>query len=374
MINVRIMTKDQRGFASFMITLITMVVITLIVIGFAAISRREQRQQLDQLMSSQAFYAAETAVEDAKHAVRVYQQANPGAAIPAKDKCTSNTASPSIYPTGAGMDVDSTTNTSYSCLKVDPTPKSLQYDSVGSSSITVPIVADGPFTQLRFTWQPVGAGGTPSIDCPSLPSAANRKFTTAANWTCQYSVLRTDVIPTNSGGGINNLTSNMLTGFLVPVGAVAPGIGIFDYSGNTDDANIVPADCDRVSYVSCTVTVRNIPSTTTASLRFSTLYRTNNLKIEAFDNSGTARNFIGSQIAVDATGKSTDVLRRIRVRLPVNAGSGGNAPTYALATNGSICKRYSANTGYFNIPSDIQDPDSNIFTGNAMCASKTDPP
>ena len=44
----------QRGMASIIITMITMVIITLIVLGFATLSRREQRQSLDRQLSTQA--------------------------------------------------------------------------------------------------------------------------------------------------------------------------------------------------------------------------------------------------------------------------------------------------------------------------------
>ena len=58
--------RDQRGIASLIITMVSMVIVTLIVLGFATLSRREQRQSLDRQLSTQAFYAAESGVEDAR--------------------------------------------------------------------------------------------------------------------------------------------------------------------------------------------------------------------------------------------------------------------------------------------------------------------
>jgi Tfp pilus assembly protein PilX len=61
------MTREdkQAGMVAIMVTMILMIVISLIVVGFAQISRRNQRQALDRQLSTQAFYAAETGVNDA---------------------------------------------------------------------------------------------------------------------------------------------------------------------------------------------------------------------------------------------------------------------------------------------------------------------
>src|SRR5690349_5561347 len=89
----------QSGMASIVITMVTMVVISLIVIGFATISRREQRQSLDQLLSSQAFYAAESGIEDATAIIKSTLAS--GSTPTNKSDCTTNDPSGTNYPTGA---------------------------------------------------------------------------------------------------------------------------------------------------------------------------------------------------------------------------------------------------------------------------------
>ena len=58
--------QSESGIVSLMMTLVIMLVISLIVIGIAQLSRREQRQALDNQLSTQAFYAAESGVNDAQ--------------------------------------------------------------------------------------------------------------------------------------------------------------------------------------------------------------------------------------------------------------------------------------------------------------------
>ena len=62
--------KDDKGLVSFMITIIMMLVITLIVIGFTQVSNRNRRESLDRQLSTQAFYAAESGVNEALKVLR----------------------------------------------------------------------------------------------------------------------------------------------------------------------------------------------------------------------------------------------------------------------------------------------------------------
>ena len=56
---------DQRGFAAIVVALVLILVLSLLTIGFAELMRHEQRSALDKQLSSQAYYAAESGVNDA---------------------------------------------------------------------------------------------------------------------------------------------------------------------------------------------------------------------------------------------------------------------------------------------------------------------
>ncbi len=207
---IRRQTSDQRGMAAIVITMVTMVVISLIVIGFATISRREQRQSQDQLLSSQAFYAAESGVEDAKSIIK--DAIAKGDPIKAKDDCNDNKPGPGTnYPTDDATIVDSDYGVSYTCLKVDPEPRTLQYDGVADNGIIVPINTPQPTGQLEITWRPTGdPGGLPSADCPT---STNNSFSPQTDWSCGYGVLRVDIVPTVGSLTRASLASGQLTAF-----------------------------------------------------------------------------------------------------------------------------------------------------------------
>lgn len=355
---------DQRGVASLIITMVTMVVISLIVVGFATISRREQRQSLDQQLSTQAFYAAESGVEDAKSVIKAFQASNPNKPIPAKPDCTGDPSG--LYPASAAKtSIDQAYNVSYTCLTVDPSPKSLQFNGVNEHSLVIPIKTVDPITSVRLTWSPTAPPAVASTNCPNTTNMTLRQ---QSNWNCGYGMIRADVTPTDSASNpLNraNLTGNTVTSFFEPLSAGAPGT--IDYASSRSKPNIVGAKCVTTggAYGTCQATIEGFTGDIRSlSLRISSLYQPSNLKIEALD--GIAPQKInGVQAAIDSTGKAGDVLRRINVRLPVVARS--LLPDYALQSNSSICKHFASIDGYFEITGVI-DPDST----NPMCLPATD--
>ena len=349
---------DQRGMASIVITMVTMVVISLIVIGFATVSRREQRQSLDQLLSSQAFYAAESGVEDARAIIKSAVAA--GQPIAAKDDCAANNPG-GTYPTGDQTIVDSQYETSYTCLKVDPGPTSVLFDGVGQNSVVVPVTTDQPLTSLRVTWKPSTApSGSPNV----CPVSSVRSFSSQTNWTCGYGVLKADIVPTDGAITRAGLGAGLANGIFVPVRG--GGVGQLSYAAARGGANVTDANCDTAGYTQCTATFTNIPGgVRSLSLRVTSMYRASDIQIEGFVG-GNAQEIKGVQAIVDSTGRASDILRRIQVRLPLIQ-TGGKLPGYAISSNGAICKRFNITPNYFAVPGDIVDPD----TDNDMCTIRS---
>jgi Tfp pilus assembly protein PilX len=109
----------QAGMVSIIVTVILMFVISITVLGFAQVIRRSQREALDNQLSTQAFYAAESGINDA----RTILAANPGSSV-------TSCAKPSPPNPFSTLDytVDAAHGVSYSCLLVEPSPSQLKYD------------------------------------------------------------------------------------------------------------------------------------------------------------------------------------------------------------------------------------------------------
>ncbi len=372
---------DNRGMASILITLVTMIVVTLIVLGFATISRREQGNTLDRQLSTQAFYAAESAVNDARKVVNAAVQN--AQAIPGKTSCNSNSDgagySPNYpVPSGtSGVVLDSAHNVSYTCLLVDPTPSTLEQDGVGDNSWVVPVTSSSAFDTIQIQWtpDPAAGAGSPAADCPTNLGDFN-PASGGDGWTCGYGVLRADLVPTSGALTAAGLASNQLTGFFEPMSTSGGGSLPYD-AAHRGQANIVQASCDVGSYGTCTATITGL-SGTSYTLHINSLYKTSDVTVTAM--SGGSPVSTNGQVMVDATGDANGVLRRIQVRLPVSDFN-GQIPRFAIQSNSAICKRYlvsngtPAGTGYYSNAGDVIPPQapSGDPNYNAMCDNSLGP-
>ncbi|HSX32925.1 MAG TPA: hypothetical protein VLF91_01165 [Candidatus Saccharimonadales bacterium] len=341
----------QAGMVSIMVTLILMIVLSLIVLGFAQIARRNSRQVLDNQLSTQAFYAAETGVNDVRHLLQTAIQN--GTPIPAKPDCTNGSGAEQIFygspaPLGLSPIIDAQHKVSYSCIMVNPTPSTLSYSNVNSrQGIVAPLLSSGnPIAKLNFTWQaqqPVNLS-----NCPASTSGVFSTTGSSGAWTCAYGVLRFDLVPTAGGLTQAGLQANTMTSFAVPLRGA--GINSVGYSTN-GAADVLGIHCTASAPVACSLDVTGL-SGTAYYLRVLSLYQPVSLQVTATDASGVGVPLTGTQAIIDATGKAQDVLRRVQVHVPLLSSSQNQLSDYALESTSAICKRFEVMSGYFNSDAD----------------------
>ncbi|HYH75165.1 MAG TPA: hypothetical protein VD735_04360 [Candidatus Saccharimonadales bacterium] len=331
---------------SIMTTMILIIVISLIVLGFASLSRRNQRESLDRQLSTQAFYAAESGVNDAREAIKA---APAGTVIPEKTSCTGTAGG--FY--NANPVIDNNANVKYSCLLVDPSPTVLRYTDVGTNSIVVPITAkSGTISRIELTWQSKITSGDPMTGCwETMPS-----FTTTSGWGCGYGVLRFDLVPTSGTFTAASLASSTMTTFAIPVWSGS--FPTIPYAPGASNNNVkTPVYCLTAN---CKMTVNNLTQNS-YHMRISSIYRNASLQIRAYNSAGTVLEIEGSQALIDVTGRAQDVLRRVQVSVPLRANSNNDVSDYAIQSTDSICKRFSVMDNYFD--SDV----SGVSSSNRLC-------
>lgn len=346
--------NSQVGMVSIMTTVILMTVIGLIILGFAQVSRRTQRESLDRQLSTQAFYAAETGINDVMKLVRDASQA--GTSIPAKTSCTDN-GPDNFYSSLASQSVlDAQRDIKYTCVMIESAPSELRYDDVGNDSIVVPMVSGSPITSIKLTWRPVNRGAHDAdASCPSNadPHQVDNLFTAvngSNRWICDHGVMRFDLVPTAGELTMDGLMNSAMTTFAVPFGRSGgnpTGVSDIPYlPGSRNVNNSIGTSCNADQ---CSLTITGL-SSTSYHMRIRSIYRKSNLTITAQSASGVT-SFSGSQIAVDVTGKAQDVLRRIRVNIPVtttaSSADASGVPDYAIETTYDLCKKFSVMDTYF---------------------------
>lgn len=325
--------QDQRGLVSILVTMVILMIISLTVIGFARLSQREQRQALDRQLSTQAFYAAETGVNDAVEALRT----NPSLE---KTSCSGTLSA----TTGSNV-IDATNKVSYTCVLVDPTPMSLEYASIDSDQGTVLPTQPraGTLERLTIGWQDK-AGGTSFNGCPS-PSAGEYVFPAAVNWpsTCSAGILRIDLVPNESPITRATLMSRTLTAFLYPQNGSTSATNYTYNLAAPDQGAVIPVNCNASSTPrSCNVSITfsNNSGVNSYYLRARSIYRNSNMHVAGYTTGNVASELINAQAIIDSTGKANDVLRRISVRVPMT-NIGAYVPSFGVLTADSMCKRFS---------------------------------
>jgi len=347
--------NGESGMVAIMVTLILMMVISLIVMGFAQISRRNQRQALDRQLSTQAFYAAETGINDVAELIKTATES--GTAVAAKPDCASNGGG---FYTSLVPVLDAANSVQYTCLIVNPTPTSLVYSSVGSTSTIIPLTAtSGTIASLTITWQSKDATTTPATNCPA---SKTNVFSPTVSWDCGYGVLRFDLVPTTGSLSVGGLQSSTMTTFAVPLNPTGAGdASSFGFAAGSNALKGIVC-----SQTSCTLTITGLTQSQ-YYLRASSLYKNDALIVSASDGTGTAISLQGAQAVIDATGKAQDVLRRVQVRAPLSGSSTNRMGDFAIQSAEALCKRFAVMDGFFQSDANNVVPGVGASTANPLC-------
>lgn len=324
------LANDQRGMASIIVAVTLMLIISLIVLAMSQNTQNEQRQALDRQLSDQAFYNAETGIND----VAYYLYNDPNAPVD-KTRCETQLNS----TISNKIDGEDGVN-KYTCLLYNKAPKSLQYDNVSISSpkiIPIQTVNDGgaaiALQKLTIAWDDAagrnenigGACNFTTSGSPALPTS------------CDYGGVRVELI--RPGRDREEIRTSSLIAFLLPnngaVGGDLSAGGGLSYPNN--QGLIEPTNCSNTdeSKRQCSKTITDI-GTGNLYLSIRSLYSPVNVTITGVDISNSAVRFKDTQTVVDSTGKANDVLRRVQVRIPAKAQY--VYPGFALQSKDSICK------------------------------------
>ena len=319
---------DENGLVAIIIATVIMVIMSLVTLGFARVMQREQRQALDKSLSTQAFYAAESGINDAIAAVH----ATPTLA----DKTTCDATVAPFNGT-----IDTANNANYSCLLISQKVQTLEYTQKSiktSDSTIVPIKGanDEDISKLTVSW------GDDSIASPGFKTCTTLNLPPRGNLASQWGktspgILKLDVVPVGNNGAASRagLISNAMTVYLYPGdGCGTSSIDYASYIG-TNAGQLVAVSCTAGAKPhSCTVDITGLGGKY-YYLRMRSIYDASDLSISMF--SATAQLFIkGAQVKIDSTGKVADIIRRVQVRAPVNQAY--EIPDDALETGGSVCK------------------------------------
>lgn len=335
--------RNEEGFASLVIALTLIIILSLVTLGFAHFIRREQANALNKQLSMQAFYAAESGVNDI-----------------VKNLSTVNTLGTNLNDCslffqagklGASRNKIDGDNVKYTCALLNKEPGDLQHSKIGnadvensnSNSWTIPAKLTSSPNSLTISW----TSDTKRTDAPQdastqfLPvkdaSGANPDW---SNTNKYMAVLRFNITPLASSADFARpkLTSQTRTYYLYPTKTASSTVSFSNSAAN--NGTVQPAYCDT-SAGKCSIKLTGV-NDTTYLFHVVSIYDMSTITITP--ESGAK--FIDTQAVIDVTGKAQDVLRRIQVRYPLY--SNVSLPSEALEAK-DICKRMAVapDTGTF---------------------------
>lgn len=360
--------NKQSGFVSIIVTMIVIVLVTMIALSFALIARQNINQSLNSQLSTQAYYAAESGVNEAIRQIK-------GGSVTDLGTCNNSITS------AAKSTLESTQPAKYTCVLINQSPRDLRYSDISTESSTIVHVkadAAGPnISTLQISWQSPSAdtsraannfaASTSNFYLPQksfidgsniADSAYNKQTAEFPNFT---GILRTTIIPTSAATSGDNLMSNSQDLFLYPRAASSTnGLGAINFRGSGGPAvSFVDGECNVVSQPAfCNVKITGI-NTKDLYLRLKGVYHDSSVQIRAFsgditssdsDSASGRLQLVGTQAVVDSTGRAVDTVRRIQVRVPLE--DHFRYPEYAIESGESICKIYNFWPGgaSYNLP------------------------
>lgn len=355
--------KDEQGAVSLLTVIFFMIFISIIAVGFTTIVVADQRQAVDNDLAASALSAARNGVEDGKR-ILLYCNNNPSAVgcsdVLDKESCNvlgsgngkilANALGIVSNASGEGVSGGAPEyQQHFTCLRINKKTDDIEAPLNSTTDYVQRLKTEQAFQSLEVAWR-IDSGGL--LQNGSHISSTGWPNVTAWNSSKRFPVLQLQIIPFVEAdfADLNILEKNTRTLFLVPCATgntpcvgKAPNIG----SDARSDINhrgigsepIVYAVCDPVKS-SCSTTIGGFnggdAGGTQYYARISLLYADSAiLTLKAKSSSDSLVKFDDVQPAIDSTGRTNDVFKRVKTRVSYNS---NYISANALSSAAPICK------------------------------------
>lgn len=361
--------RDEKGFASVVVALILIVVLALLTVGFAQLARREQQNSLDSQLSTQAFYAAETGVNDIFKLIKNGQINSSTTGVNSGNCLSSGTLSTlRLQPT-----IDSSTDVSYPCAIVNMNPPQLHFSLAEGDNKTTsftPSGVSGSTIALTVSW------GSSDYNTHYPTSYSAVKFPNSGI----PPVIELTIDPINTSGTTTRaaLQTAAFTVYLYPSLAHYTGcasshscVQYPPLPGPTpsNQAPVVDGSCNSLTRPNpCEAVITNIPYGPNLSymVHMTALYDSANIDLIGGLPGGVpggvgSYTFNNAQDVIDVTGKAQNVLKRIQVYLSPTAVN--QNPGFAIQAE-NVCKHFQIDPSSTNF---LDAADINVNGSGNVC-------
>mgnify|MGYP003527109269 CR=1 FL=1 len=328
----------EHGAASLIVVIFSILLLVTVSLGFIRLVIRDQQRTIDDELSRGAYDAALAGVEDGKRILQAcVAQGDAGAcnAITA-NKCNSvhrakilsaadsNSNEDEVFLKSSAGTAGETYDQAYTCVKVQRDTQSYEGKLTADTSRIIPLDTVGNFSQITVSWYKkpsLSVLNLPTVSTPTLPPLA--EWVTGTN-IVRPPIVRVQLIQYNNGnfnldhfdqsGGGNTL-------YLYPANAGATSLSFVADGRRTGTDDLLKyVKCDDVTPYVCSVVltltdpVGGSAATRKAYLRVTSIFGDTQFSVQA---NGTMLHDV--QPAVDATGRASDVFRRIKANVELES-------------------------------------------------------
>ena len=365
MINIIVMSRNnlrdnQKGIMSIIVALVFIMILGLIVVSFGLASRSQNKQTVDNQLSTASYYAAQSGINE------ILKQISSKTYSADLTDCQPSTISALKF-------TNTNNNSKITCIKVTESTASLLYNNVDTSvsqisnisSLYTTAATPAPYSgayDLTITWNNHDGSGLIS-NCPNALSrqsiSAWKSSGSGSGSGCGAGILKLDLSVDPSQATSRNLLNSYSENiFLYPTnsspqsanyqyhtGNPAPISVLGGVSGTRESATI---HCSNATVFPVTVAGSLLPCTW---LNLRSLYASQDVTITASIPGGSALAFKDSQISIDVTAVTSNVARRVVETASVFTQVPNNTSNFALQTESTICKLLQVRDSKGNITS-----------------------
>lgn len=361
--------KNQNGLASIIIVMTIITLLTLITVGFSTLMNKEYRQSIDRELASQANYAVESGLNDARAYVVAQNKLGNDPSTP-PNQCLDLNHNPlpsnlsefipygsisGLYANPSGGSTDNTVK--YTCVFINTHPYDLNFDIKKGESRVFEVVPSSTLNNLYFSWQNQSSATFVPLTPYNLPKE------TAITTDNETGLLRATLYPAvNSSDATGNTSSDIQnnavaaasrTYFMYPNANKSKGQkGQARYNVSTQQG-FLNGECNGGNNVStgplpykenqffCNSKIINLaagPQTFNYMyVRLTALYQNLRVTVEGTDASDNPVKLNNAQAVIDVTGEGNDILKRQVGRLSLS--DIYDLPNDALQSMDSLCKK-----------------------------------
>lgn len=380
---MKITMQKQKGSVSLFLVIFAALLIVTMTTAFIRTMIQDQKQASAADLSRSALDSANAGVEDAKRAIVAYYE-NKCNENPTDTRCAqlnnlnnslstdgwTTTCTQATIDTGVAtltngeVPVQTSTsgndlNQAYTCVKVQLEPESLQDKLTPNTSKFIKLQSknDEPFDRVRIEWYMSrdGSSVTPR------PLASATSFPTPSEWSSTTpAVVKAQLLQYGEDDGFRlsdfddnpddttDTVANNSTMYLIPTDSSTDRNFVYSFATadrRTPNGVLQPITCSpNFNFVYACQAVLRLPAVSgkrIAYLNLTQIYNTpTTVRVTMLkDGTDDPARFSGVQAAVDSTGRSNDLFKRIRSYIDLNAGTLPNADS-AIDISGSLCKAF----------------------------------